>query len=87
MENTIFYIITGIIVFDFLLERILDYLNATRWSDELPPELEGIYDPEKYSQSQSYLKVKSRYNLVMSTFFFCVDYQHDIIQGFWIHLK
>jgi len=82
MENTIFYIITGIIVFDFLLERILDYLNATRWSDELPPELEGIYDPEKYSQSQSYLKVKSRYNLVMSTFFFVLIISMILFRGF-----
>ncbi|HRQ31275.1 MAG TPA: M48 family metallopeptidase [Saprospiraceae bacterium] len=82
MENTIFYIITGIIVFDFLLERLLDYLNTTRWSDELPPELEGIYDPEKYSQSQSYLKVKTRYNLVLSTFSFVLIISMILCKGF-----
>lgn len=70
MENTIYYIILGIIIFDFVIERILDYLNATRWSDELPVELAGIYNEEKYRKSQLYLKAKLKYNLVVSTLSF-----------------
>ncbi|MCB2220355.1 MAG: M48 family metallopeptidase [Bacteroidetes bacterium] len=67
MEHTIFYIIVAIIVFDYVLERLLDYLNATRRSTELPKELEGIYDVEKYRKSQEYDKVKSRFSLLTST--------------------
>ena len=52
MAQTIFIIIISILVFDFLLERLLDYLNSTYWSNELPKELEGIYDAETKKPSQ-----------------------------------
>jgi len=68
MDTTIFYIIIGIILFDYLLERILDYLNRTWWSNELPDELKGIYDAKKYKKSQEYERVKTRFSLVTSTF-------------------
>lgn len=68
MDTTIFYIIVGIILFDYILERILDYLNRTWWSSELPRELEGIYDAAKYKKSQEYERVKTRFSMVASTF-------------------
>ena len=67
MEQTIFYIIIAIIIFDYLLERFLDYLNATRRSTKLPKELEGIYDAEKYKKSQEYDKVTSRFSFLTSS--------------------
>ncbi|MCD4682373.1 MAG: M48 family metallopeptidase, partial [Bacteroidales bacterium] len=67
MALTIFYIIIGILIFDFVLERILDYLNSTYWSNEIPAELEGIYDAEKYKKSQDYEKVKTRFSLITSS--------------------
>ena len=63
-EVTVLYIFIGILIFDYLLERILDYLNSTLWSNELPAELEEIYDAEKYSKSQNYERVKQRFSLV-----------------------
>jgi len=68
MAQTIFYIIVGIIIFDYILERILDYLNSTYWSNKLPKELEGIYDAEKYKKSQEYEKTKQRFSLVTDSF-------------------
>jgi STE24 endopeptidase len=68
MDTTIFYIIIGIILFDYILERILDYLNRTWWSSELPQELGGIYDAVKYKKSQEYERVKTRFSMVTSTF-------------------
>ncbi len=67
MEQTIFYIIIAIIVFDYILERILDYLNGTRRSTQLPKELEGIYDAEKYKKSQEYDRVKTRFSFFTSS--------------------
>ena len=64
----LFYVILVIIIVDYVFERVLDYLNATRWSEELPEELSGIYDPEKYRTSQRYLRIKQRLSLVVSTF-------------------
>lgn len=55
---------------DFALERILDYLNAGRWSNRLPDALKGIYDEEKYRKSQDYSRVNMRFGILTSTFFF-----------------
>ncbi|MCF8296619.1 MAG: M48 family metallopeptidase [Saprospiraceae bacterium] len=61
MAVLIFKIIVIILVFDYLLDRFLGYLNTTRWSDTLPKQLEGIYDPEKYKKQQNYSKVRHRF--------------------------
>lgn len=71
MAQTIFIIIIAILIFDYLLERLLDYLNSRYWSNELPKELEGIYDVEKYKKSQDYQKVNQRFSLITSTLSFC----------------
>ncbi len=68
MANTIFIIIICILVFEYLLERYLAYLNSTYWSDELPKDLEGIYDAEKYKKSQDYLKTKHKFSVITSSF-------------------
>jgi len=68
MANTIFWIIIAIILFDFIFEKVLDFLNAKSMKETLPEELKGIYDAEKYAKSQQYEKVNSKFSLVTSTF-------------------
>ncbi len=82
MFNTVFYIIIGIIVFDFILERTLDYLNSKNWSNELPEELKDVYDAEKYKKQQDYKKVNDRYSLITSTFSFIVVLLMMFLGGF-----
>lgn len=67
MAQTIFYLIIVILLFDYLLERLLDYLNSTRWSSQLPPELEGIYDAEKYKKAMDYERTTTRFGILTST--------------------
>lgn len=68
MEQTIFWIIIAIIVFDFLFEKVLDYLNVKNMKDEIPEELEGIYEEEKYKKSQQYSRTNTRFSLITSLF-------------------
>lgn len=68
MATTLFWIIIAIIIFDFVFEKVLDYLNSKSMKETLPEELIGIYDAEKYAKSQKYEKVNSRFSLVTSTF-------------------
>jgi len=68
MAHIIFIIITSVILFDFILERYLDKLNSSRWCNELPKELEGIYDAEKYKKSQDYEKAKHKFSIITDTF-------------------
>jgi len=57
---TIFYIVNAIVIFNFLLSRILDYLNNKHFSAELPHELSFYYDAEKYRTSLLYHKEKDQ---------------------------
>ncbi|HAF28463.1 MAG TPA: peptidase M48 [Bacteroidales bacterium] len=68
MYQIIFYVIIGILVFDYILEQFLDYLNATKRSSHLPSELEGIYDTEKYKKSQDYDRVNHKFSILTSSF-------------------
>lgn len=80
--TTLFWIIIGILVFDFLLERFLDYLNTTRWSTQLPDEVKGIYDQEKYSKQQAYSKTNHRFGMLTSSFSFILILLMFFFQGF-----
>ncbi len=78
----IFWIIIAILVFDFALERFLDYLNTTRWSDQLPDEVKGIYDEEKYKKQQAYSKTNHRFGMLTGTFSFILIMLMFFLRGF-----
>jgi STE24 endopeptidase len=85
MASLFFYIILGILLLDYGLERVLDYLNSTYWSDKLPKELTGIYDQEKYSRSQLYEKSKQKFSFVLSTLILILMLMMLIAGGFaWL---
>ena len=70
MEQMILYIIIAIIILDYIFDRVMDYLNASRWSKTLPDELRGIYDEEKYRRSQEYSRVNMRFGIITSSLSF-----------------
>ena len=82
MAKTIFAVIVGILIFDYLLSRTLDYLDDTRWSPTLPELLKGIYNEEKYKKAQEYDKVNSRFGLITGTFSFIVMLSMLFFDGF-----
>ena len=51
-------VIIGFILFSFLLDQYLNYLNSKSWTTELPKELSDLYDEEKYAKAQAYEKEK-----------------------------
>ncbi len=85
MYNTFFYIILVIIVFDFLLERTLEYLNTKAWSPGLPAILKGIYDEEKYKRSQQYYMANLKLGIFSSSFSFLLILLMMLAGGFaWV---
>lgn len=68
MYNTIFYILVAILVFDYVLDRILNFLNGKNRKNPLPQELLGIYDDEKLQKAIAYDKVNSKFDNITSTF-------------------
>ncbi len=65
--STTLYIIVAIVIFDFLLERTLSFLNCKNISTDLPDEVKGIYSKEKYQQSQEYKKANCRFDLATAS--------------------
>jgi STE24 endopeptidase len=61
-SQTIFYIILGLFVFEFIFSKTLNYLNTLYWSDKLPEELKGIYDDKEYKKSMNYEKTKHNFS-------------------------
>ena len=70
MVQTLFWLIIAIIIFDYLLEKFLDYLNYSSMQDEIPDDLKGIYDEEEYKRSQQYGKVNLAFSMITGTFSF-----------------
>jgi STE24 endopeptidase len=56
------------IVVDFILNGLADILNLKRLQDKLPEAFQGFYDANRYSQSQEYLQVNTRFGWVASGF-------------------
>ncbi len=70
LVNKIFVIIIVILILDYLLDRLLDFLNSRRFNTKIPKQLEGIYDQDKYSKSQNYLKAGTRLSIFSSSVMF-----------------
>lgn len=65
---SLFYIIIAIIVINFIIDKILDALNAKHFNDELPDALKDVYDATEYKKSQNYKATKYKFSLITSLF-------------------
>jgi len=63
----LFALIIFILIAEYLLGQYLDYLNSKSWSNDIPKELNGIYDDEKYKKAQAYEKANKKLALITST--------------------
>jgi STE24 endopeptidase len=84
MHNIIFFIILIIPVTGFIVERYLDYLNSSMWSDSLPEKLKGICDKEEYKKTQLYQKDNNRLSFWTSSFNLAIIVIMIIAGGFAI---
>ena len=80
--ETLFYIIIAIVIIDFVIDKILDALNAKHFNDPIPEELEDVYDTEEYEKSQRYKKERFRFGLISSTFSVLLTLGFIIFDGF-----
>ncbi|MDP4266934.1 MAG: M48 family metallopeptidase [Bacteroidota bacterium] len=72
MAKTILYIIIIILIFDYIVDRILEALNKKNWSTELPEELKDIYDKDKYKKAMDYDFQSGKLSLWSGTFSFMI---------------
>ncbi len=67
-SSVLFWIIIGVIVVDFILDQILDAMNARHFGDPIPAPLSDVYDTTEYQRSQRYKKAKHRFGVITSSF-------------------
>lgn len=67
-ETTLFPLLLAILVLEYLIDLILDYLNARKFTAPPPAELSDLYSEEEYERAQRYKSVNYRFGLVSSTF-------------------
>jgi len=82
MSQILFFIIIGLLLADFILERFLEFLNSTQWSDHLPDEVKDIYDEQEYQKQQAYEKVNFRFSMISSSFSFALIFLMVLFAGF-----
>ncbi|WP_100612432.1 M48 family metallopeptidase [Confluentibacter lentus] len=79
---TLFYIIIAIILVNFIVDKILDALNAKHFNDTLPKDLEDVYDETEYKKSQNYKATNYRFGLITSTFSLVLTLAFLFFDGF-----
>ena len=68
MENFYYIIIISAIILEYLLSSIGSILDIRSITPEIPKDFQVAYDKEKYSKSQEYLKDRTKFSLISSTF-------------------
>ncbi len=65
--ETLFFIIIAILVISFVIDQLLDYLNAKHFNDPLPAELQDVFDEAEYQKSQRYKKERYKFGILTAT--------------------
>jgi len=75
-----------LLVFDWLLSLIVEKLNLKHVRTQIPEEFAGVYDEEKYAQSQRYLKENTQFDLLQSHIMLPITIGFIVFGGFrWVN--
>ncbi len=80
--TTLFYILISIIVISFIIDKILDTLNAKHFDDKIPEKLADVYDEDEYKKSQAYKKTNEKFSNLTSTFSIVLTLIFFFVDGF-----
>jgi len=71
-SDLVLYIIIGIILFNYLWEQLLDYLNLHHQKEHAPQELQDICDQATYQKTLSYQRAKTNFGFLSAAVGFLV---------------
>jgi STE24 endopeptidase len=80
--QTLFYVIIGIIIINFVKDKVINALNAKHFKDDLPDELADVYDKEDYEKSQAYKATNYRFGIWSSLFSLSLTLAFLFFDGF-----
>ena len=82
LPTTLFYILIAILVLNFIVDKILDFLNTKHFDDAIPAELEDVYEKEEYEKSQAYKKTNAKFSNLTSLFSLVLTLAFFFFDGF-----
>lgn len=80
--SILFYTIIGLLVINFTIDKILSFLNAKHFDDEIPFELKDVYEEREYKKSQEYKKTNYRFGIRTSLFTISLTLSFIFLDGF-----
>jgi len=81
-SELLFQIIIGILIFDFILDQFLGYLNYSWYNKPVPESVSDVYDAEEYAKSQEYKRTGYRFGLLSSGISFVAILLFLFLDGF-----
>ena len=78
----IFYLLISIILFNFIKDYFLDYLNSKFFDKKIPENLRDIYDKEKYQKSQDYKKTLYKFGKISKAYTLTILLSFFFLDGF-----
>ena len=82
--DSLFIILITIIVFNFLKDSLLDFLNSTHFENKVPEILSDVYNEEKYLKSQDYKKSQYKFTKYSRIFSLIIILLFFNLNGFLI---
>jgi len=80
--NYFLIIILAVLIGTYLLDLVVDTLNARHVKTELPEEFRDCYDADKYKKSQEYLRENTRFGIVSDSIVTPVTIAFILFGGF-----
>lgn len=83
--QSLFYIIIAILTVNFIIDKIVDALNARHFKDPIPSELDDVFDEEAYQKSMNYKLTNYQFGVWSSLFSFVLTIGFLSLNGFeWV---
>lgn len=80
--TSLFYLIIGIIVVNFIKDKVLNAVNAKHYGDPLPKEVADVFDKDAYKKSQDYKRTNYRFGIWSSLFSLALTLGFLFVDGF-----
>ena len=82
--STLFNILITILLIKFVIDSVLNHLNAKNFNDTLPNDVSDVYEINEYQKSQTYKKTNHNFSKITSLFSLITTLLFFFFNGFSI---
>jgi len=80
--DSLFYLLIAIVIIVFLIDSLLDVLNAWRYDDNISEDIADVYPEEEYRKSIDYKRANYKFKIISSSISLCVMIIFFFLDGF-----